>query len=144
MVRLKSAYIVKCESFKKDDAGNVTEISCTYIPESKSGHDTSELKVKGTIHWVNAKDAAIAEVRMYDRLFNVENPAAEEGDFKGYINPQSLEIKKAFIEPHLENTKAGAHFQFMRNGYFCVDSDSEPGALVFNRTVTLKDSFKVG
>jgi glutaminyl-tRNA synthetase len=144
MVRVKSAYIVKCESFKKDDAGNVTEIMCTYIPESKSGHDTSELKVKGTIHWVNAKDAATAEVRMYDRWFNVENPAVEEGDFKEYINPKSLEIKKAFIEPHLEKTKAGTHFQFMRNGYFCVDPDSEPDALVFNRTVTLKDSFKVG
>jgi glutaminyl-tRNA synthetase len=144
MVRLKSAYIVKCESFKKDDAGNVTEISCTYIPESKSGHDTSELKVKGTIHWVNAKDAATAEVRMYDRLFKVENPAAEEGNFKSYINPQSLEIKKTFIEPHLENTEAGTHFQFMRNGYFCVDTESKPGALIFNRTVTLKDSFKVG
>jgi glutaminyl-tRNA synthetase len=144
MVRLKSAYIVKCESFKKDDAGNVTEISCTYIPESKSGHDTSELKVKGTIHWVNAKDAATAEVRMYDRLFNVENPAAEESDFKEYINPQSLEIKNAFIEPHLENAEAGTHFQFMRNGYFCVDPDSKPGCFIFNRTVTLKDSFKMG
>ena len=74
----------------------------------------------------------------------MENPAAEEGDFKSYINPQSLEIKKAFIEPHLENTEAGTHFQFMRNGYFCVDPDSKPGALIFNRTVTLKDSFKVG
>lgn len=144
MARLKSAYIVKCESYKKDDAGNIMEIHCTCIPESKSGHDTSGLKVKGTIHWVNVKDAATAEIRLYDRLFKVENPAAEEGDFKEYINPHSLEIKNAFIEPHLENAKPGAHFQFMRNGYFCVDTDSKPGAVVFNRTVTLKDSFKVG
>ena len=143
MVRLKSAYIVRCESFKKDESGNVIEIHCTYLPESKSGHDTSELKVKGTIHWVNAKDAATAEVKLYDRLFNVENPAAEEGDFKEFINPDSLQIiKNAFIEPHLKNAEPGTHFQFMRNGYFCVDKDSKPGAVVFNRTVTLKDSFK--
>ncbi|MEO5650008.1 MAG: glutamine--tRNA ligase/YqeY domain fusion protein [Ginsengibacter sp.] len=143
MVRLKSAYIVKCESFKKDDAGNVIEIHGTYIPESKSGHDSSELKVKGTIHWVNAKDAATAEVRLYDRLFTAENPAAEESDFKEYINPHSLEIRKVFIESSLVEAQPGAHFQFIRNGYFCVDTDSKPGALVFNRTVTLKDSFKV-
>jgi glutaminyl-tRNA synthetase len=143
MVRLKSAYIIKCESFKKDEAGNVTEIHCSYLPESKSGHDTSELKVKGTIHWVNAKDAATAEVRMYDRLFKVEDPATEEGDFKDFINPDSLRIiKNVFIEPHLQDTKPGIHFQFMRNGYFCVDKDSKPGDVVFNRTVTLKDSFK--
>jgi len=143
MVRLKSAYIIKCESFKKDDAGNVTEIHCSYLPESKSGHDTSELKVKGTIHWVNAKDAATAEVRMYDRLFKVEDPATEEGDFKDFINPDSLRIiKNVFIEPRLQDAKPGTHFQFMRNGYFCVDKDSKPGAVIFNRTVTLKDSFK--
>lgn len=143
MVRLKSAYIVKCEDFKKDEAGNVTEIHCSYLPESRSGRDTSELKVKGTIHWVNAKEAATAEIRMYNHLFNVENPAAEEGDFKNFINPASLvTIKNAFIEPHLQNALPGSHFQFMRNGYFCVDKDSKPGALVFNRTVTLKDSFK--
>ena len=143
MVRLKSAYIIKCESFKKDDAGHVTEIHCSYLPESKSGHDTSELKVKGTIHWVNAKDAATAEVRMYDRLFKVEDPATEEGDFKDFINPDSLRIiKNVFIEPRLQDAKPGTHFQFMRNGYFCVDKDSKPGAVIFNRTVTLKDSFK--
>ncbi|HET7117919.1 MAG TPA: glutamine--tRNA ligase/YqeY domain fusion protein [Hanamia sp.] len=143
MVRLKSAYIIKCESFKKDDAGNVTEIHCSYLPESKSHHDTSHLKVKGTIHWVNARDAATAEVRLYERLFKVENPSAEEGDFKEYINPDSLHIiKNAFIEPHIQHAKTGAHFQFMRNGYFCIDKDSKPGALVFNRTVTLKEGFK--
>ncbi len=143
MVRLKSAYIIKCESFKKDDSGNVTEIHCTYLPESKSGHDHSQLKVKGTIHWLNARDAARAEVRLYNPLFKVENPAAEEGDFKDFINPDSLQVlKHSFIEPALQEAENGQHFQFLRNGYFCVDPDSKPGAMVFNRTVTLKDSFK--
>jgi len=143
MVRLKSAYIIRCENFKMDESGKVTEIHCTYLPESKSGHDTSDLKVKGTIHWVNAKDAGKAEVRLYDRLFKVENPAMEEGDFKDFINPESLQIiKNAFIEPHLQNAEPGAHFQFIRNGYFCVDKESKPGSVVFNRTVTLKESFK--
>jgi glutaminyl-tRNA synthetase len=143
MVRLKSAYIIKCESFKKDEAGNVTEIHATYLPESKSGHDMSHLKVKGTIHWVNAKEAATAEVRLYDRLFKVENPAAEEGNFKEYVNPDSLKtITNAFIEPNIQHAETGAHFQFVRNGYFCIDKDSKPGHLVFNRTVTLKEGFK--
>ncbi|MGN6193669.1 MAG: glutamine--tRNA ligase/YqeY domain fusion protein [Ginsengibacter sp.] len=143
IVRLKSAYIIKCESFKKDEAGNVTEIHATYLPESKSGHDMSHLKVKGTIHWVNAKKAATAEVRLYDRLFKVENPAAEEGDFKEYVNPDSLKtITNAFIEPNIQHAETGAHFQFVRNGYFCIDKDSKPGHLVFNRTVTLKEGFK--
>ncbi|MEO8854562.1 MAG: glutamine--tRNA ligase/YqeY domain fusion protein [Ginsengibacter sp.] len=143
MVRLKSAYIIQCQSFKKDDAGNVSEIHATYLPESKSGHDMSHLKVKGTIHWVNARDAATAEVRLYERLFTVENPAGEEGDFKQFINPQSLHIiKNAFIEPHLQHSETGSHFQFVRNGYFCIDKDSKPGNLVFNRTVTLKEGFK--
>ena len=142
MVRLKSAYIIKCESFKRDENGNVSEIHCTYIPESKSGHDTSELKVKGTIHWLNARDAISAEVRMYDPLFTVENPAAEE-DFKKVINPDSLQIKKSFVEPQLANTKPGDHFQFMRNGYFTVDLDSTSDLPVFNRTVSLKEGFKV-
>jgi glutaminyl-tRNA synthetase len=145
MVRLKSAYIIKCESFVKDADGEISEVHATYLPESKSGQDTSELKVKGTIHWLNARDAVNAEVRLYDRLFKTENPAMEERDFKDYINPHSLEIlKNAFVEPHLQNAGAGTHFQFMRNGYFCVDKDSKPGAVVFNRTVTLKDSFKKG
>ncbi len=143
MVRLKSAYIIKCESFKKDEAGNVTEIHCTHVPESKSGSDTSGLKVKGTIHWVSAKHAATAEVRLYERLFKVENPSIEEGDFKEYINPESLRIiNKAFIEPFLKNAGPGNNFQFIRNGYFCVDKDSTTDALVFNRTVSLKESFK--
>lgn len=143
MVRLKSAYIIRCENFKKDESGKVTEIHCTYLPESKSGHDMSDLKVKGTIHWVNAKDADRAELRLYNHLFKVENPAMEEGDFKDFINPDSLQIiKNAFIEPHLRNAEPGAHFQFIRNGYFCVDKESKPGSVVFNRTVTLKESFK--
>lgn len=144
MVRLKSAYIIKCESFRKDEHGNITEVHCTYLPESKSGHDTSELKVKGTIHWIDANTALEAEVRLYERLFKSENPAAEEGDFKGHLNPDSLQIKNAFIEPALADAQPGAHFQFMRNGYFCTDINSTPEALIFNRTVSLKDSFKVG
>ena len=143
LVRLKSAYIVRCESFIKNEEGNVTEIHCTYIPESRSHNDTSNLKVKGTIHWLDARNAATAEVRLYQRLFKVENPAAEEGDFKSYINPDSLQvIPKVFIEPHIQHSETGAHFQFIRNGYFCIDKDSKPGALVFNRTVTLKEGFK--
>ncbi len=143
MVRLKSAYIIRCDSTVKDNEGNVTEIHCTYFPESKSGHDISHLKVKGTIHWLSVPHAARAEVRLYDHLFTVDNPAMEEDDFTKFINPDSLEVlPAAFIEPHLQNAEAGARFQFIRNGYFCVDEDSKPGNLVFNRTVTLKDSFK--
>ena len=144
MVRLKSAYIVRCDSFIKDEAGIITEIHCSYLPESRSGHDMSHLKVKGTIHWLNAHDAVKAEVRLYDRLFKIEDPAAVEGDFKEYINPDSLHIiHDALIEPSIKDSKVGAHFQFMRNGYFCVDKNSRPGAPVFNRTVTLKEGFKV-
>ncbi len=143
MVRLKSAYIIRCDSFIKDDNGNVTEIHGTCIPESKSGNDTSGINVKGTIHWLSVQHAAKAEVRLYERLFTVENPAAEEGDFKRFINPNSLEIiREAYIEPQLQNAEPGKSYQFIRNGYFCVDQDSKPGALVINRTVTLKDSFK--
>ncbi len=142
MVRLKNAYIVKCESFLKDDDGNITKIHCTYIPESKSGHDTSGFHVKGTIHWVSADHAATAEVRLYDRLFKVENPSSEEGDFKEYINPNSLHIiKKAYIEPSLTKASINQPYQFIRKGYFCLDKDSIPENLVFNRTVTLKDAW---
>lgn len=140
MVRLKSAYIIKCESFEKDEAGNVTKIHATYIPESRSGQDESGIKVKGTIHWVDANNAATAEVRLYDRLFTVENPAAEE-NFLDYINPDSLEVKDIYIEAGLKNVKPGDHFQFVRKGYFCADKDSGEKP-VFNRTVTLKDSFR--
>lgn len=142
MVRLKGAYIVKCEGFKKDDAGNITEIHCTYIPESKSGSDTSGIHVKGTIHWVNVATAKTAEVRLYDRLFKVEDPSSEEGDFKDYINENSLEVlPNVYIEPALANAKEGEHFQFLRKGYFCVDKESTPDKLIFNRTVGLKDTW---
>lgn len=142
MVRLKSAYIVKCDNFDKDSNGNINTIYCTYFPESKSGHDSSGIAVKGTIHWVSAAHAKTAEVRMYDRLFKVENPANEEGDFKDYINPNSLEIiKEAYIEPSLVDATIDDRFQFIRKGYFCLDKDSTADKLVFNRTVTLKDAW---
>ena len=142
MVWLKGAYIVKCEGFKKDDAGNVTEVHCSYLPESKSGNDTSGLTVKGTIHWVSAAHAKTAEVRMYDRLFRVEDPSSEDGDFKDYINPDSMHIlPAAYIEPALAAAQPGDRVQFMRKGYFCVDTESAPGKLIFNRTATLKDAW---
>jgi glutaminyl-tRNA synthetase len=142
MVRLKSAYIVKCESFTKDDNGNITAIHCTYIPESKSGNDTSGISVKGTIHWVSAAHAVNAAVRLYDRLFKAENPAAEEGDFKENINPGSLQIiNNAFIEPSLAHATLQLRYQFLRKGYFCLDKDSTKEKIVFNRTVTLKDAW---
>lgn len=140
MARLKFAYIVKCEDFKKDEAGNITEIYCTYIPESKSGQDTSGIHVKGTMHWVSVPHAKTAEVRLYDRLFKVENPAMEEGDFKDYINADSMQvIPHVYIEPALTEAKPGDRFQFLRKGYFCTDTDSTPEKLIFNRTVQLKD-----
>lgn len=142
MVRLKGAYIIQCEDFVKDENGNVKEIHCTYIPESKSGHDTSGIHVKGTIHWVNIATAKTAEVRLYDRLFKVEDPSNEEGDFKDYVNENSLAIlPKVYIEPSLVHAAVGTHFQFLRKGYFCVDKNSTPEHLVFNRTVTLKDTW---
>lgn len=142
MVRLKSAYIVKCDSFVKDDAGNVTEIHCTYIPESKSGNDTSGINVKGTIHWVSVPHAKTAEVRLYDRLFQVENPSNEDGDFKDYLNPNSLHIiPNAYIEADLADAIPGKGYQFIRKGYFSLDKHSMTDKLVFNRTVTLKDGW---
>jgi glutaminyl-tRNA synthetase len=141
MVRLKHAYIIRCESFKKDENG-ITEIHCTYIPESKSGHDTSGINVKGTIHWVSAAHAVNCEVRMYDRLFSHENPAGEEGDFKQFINADSLKvIPSAIAEPFLASAKLEDKFQFIRKGYFCLDKDSSDGKLIFNQTVALKDSW---
>lgn len=140
-VRLKHGYIVTCHDFKKDEAGNVTEIHCEYVPNSKSGEDTSGMKVKGTIHWVSVPHAKEAEVRLYDRLFQLENPAAEE-DFKASINPDSLQIiDKAYIEPDLTNAEPGKGYQFIRLGYFALDTKSTPEKLVFNRTVTLRDSW---
>ncbi|TCD29552.1 glutamine--tRNA ligase/YqeY domain fusion protein [Pedobacter psychrodurus] len=143
MVRLKFAYIVKCEDFVKDENGNVTEIRCTYIPESKSGNDTSGINVKGTIHWVSAPHAKTAEIRLYDRLFTSETPDAEEGDFKDYLNPESLTVlPHVYIEPALADADLESRYQFIRKGYFCLDRDSNSDKLVFNRTVTLKDTFK--
>jgi glutaminyl-tRNA synthetase len=143
MVRLKHAYIVKCEEFKKDENGRITEVQCTYIPESKSGEDTSGVNVKGTIHWVSAAHAKTAEVRLYDRLFTVESPDSEEGDFKEYLNPESIEVlKQVYIEPYLNDAVQGVGYQFIRKGYFCVDRDSKSGQLVFNRTVSLKEAWK--
>ncbi|HEY4327420.1 MAG TPA: glutamine--tRNA ligase/YqeY domain fusion protein [Mucilaginibacter sp.] len=143
MARLKSAYIVKCDSFTKDSEGNVTEIHCTYIPESKSGNDTSGINVKGTIHWVSVPHAKTAEVRLYDRLFQVEDPSNEDGDFKEYLNPNSLQIiSKAYIEPDLADAIPGKGYQFIRKGYFTLDKHSTAEKLVFNRTVTLKDGWK--
>jgi glutaminyl-tRNA synthetase len=142
MVRLKNAYIVKCDDFKKDAEGNVTEIHCTYIPESKSGEDTSEIHVKGTIHWVSTAHAKTAEIRIYDRLFSVESPDSEEGDFKDYLNPDSIKvIKQAYIEPYLANADLDSRYQFIRKGYYCLDRDSTPEHLVFNQTVGLKDAW---
>ena len=142
-VRLKNAYIVHCIGFNKNEEGKVTEVLCEYIPESKSGQDTSGINVKGTMHWVSAAHALDAEVRLYDRLFNAENPLDEEGDFKSNLNPTSLEIiPQAKIEPALKDAKLGEHFQFIRKGYFCLDSKlSSSEKLVFNRTVTLKDTW---
>lgn len=142
MVRLKHAYIIQCDSFIKDETGRVSEIHCTYIPESRSGSDSSGINVKGTIHWVSAKGAKTAEIRLYDRLFRVEDPSNEEGDFKEYINPDSLSvISNAIIEPDLINAVPGRGYQFIRKGYFTLDTDSVPGKPVFNRTVTLKDAW---
>ncbi|MCB0716199.1 MAG: glutamine--tRNA ligase/YqeY domain fusion protein [Chitinophagaceae bacterium] len=141
MVRLKSAYIIQCDEVIKDEQGNITELHCSYIPESKSGADTSGIKVKGTIHWVNAKDAVPIEVREYDRLFKVENPAAESGDFTSFINPDSLKIVEGMAEPSINQASGKEHFQFIRKGYYCLDKDATKEKLIFNRSVTLKDSW---
>lgn len=142
-VRLKSAYFVKCESFVKDAEGKVTEIHCTYDPESRGGETPDGRKVKGTIQWVSAAHAVDAEVRLFDNLFTLENPAAvpEGKDWRDFLNPNSLVVKQAKLEPMLANAKLEDRFQFMRLGYFCLDKDSAPGKLVFNRTVELKDSW---
>lgn len=142
MVRLKSAYIIKCEEVVKDATGKISEIRCTYFPESKSGSDTSGINVKGTLHWVSVAHAVTAELRLYDRLFQVEDVANAEGDFKTHINPSSLQvISQAFAEPALQDHYDGDRYQFIRKGYFSIDRDSKPGHLVFNRTVTLKDAW---
>ncbi|NCI50299.1 glutamine--tRNA ligase/YqeY domain fusion protein [Sediminibacterium roseum] len=143
MVRLKSAYIIKCDEVIKDADGNITELHCSYIPESKSGSDTSGINVKGTLHWVSIAHAVTAEVRLYDRLFKVEDVANAEGDFKDHINENSLEIiPNAYAEPALLNDTINDRYQFIRKGYFSMDKESTKEKLVFNRTVTLKDGWK--
>ncbi|MBZ9787022.1 glutamine--tRNA ligase/YqeY domain fusion protein [Psychroflexus sp. CAK57W] len=144
-VRLKNAYIIKAEDVVKDENGKVLEVHCTYDAESKSGSGTeaSKRKVKGTLHWVSVPHAVEAEVRLYNRLFSVEDPTADkEKDFLDFVNPQSLEVSKAYVEPYLKSAKTEDKFQFQRIGYFCVDRDSTEDNLVFNRTVTLRDNWK--
>ncbi|MDI9862022.1 glutamine--tRNA ligase/YqeY domain fusion protein [Flectobacillus roseus] len=142
MVRLKGAYIVKCEDFVKDEFGNITEIHCTYIPESRSGSDTSGIHVKGTIHWVSAQHAVPAEVRVYDRLLILEDASQVGDDFKKFINPDSLTIlDHVLVEPSLKEAVLGKNYQFIRKGYYCLDKDSTGDKLVFNRTVGLKDAW---
>lgn len=142
MVRLKSAYIIKCEEVVKDEAGHVTELRCTYIPESKSGSDTSGINVKGTLHWVSVRHAITAEVRLYDRLFKVEDPTDEEGDFKEYLNSDSLQVlPTVYAEPSMKDAVLSDRYQFIRKGYFVLDKDSTSVQLVFNKTVGLKDAW---
>ena len=143
-VRLKNGYIIKGESVIKDASGNITEIICTYDPESKSGSGTeaSMRKVKGTLHWVSEPHALAAEVRLYDRLFQVSAPDQDkEVDFKSHVNTSSLSVIKAYVEPSLKTAKAFENFQFQRLGYFVVDADSDNNKLVFNKTVGLRDTW---
>ena len=143
-VRLMNAYFVKCESFVKDEAGNVTEVHCTYDPQTRSGSGFTGRKVKGTIHWVSAEHAVPAEVRLYENIVDEEKGKLNE-DGSLNLNPNSLTIlKNCYVEPSLKETKAYDSFQFVRNGYFCVDAkDSSKEHLVFNRIVSLKSSFKI-
>ncbi|MEZ4684927.1 MAG: glutamine--tRNA ligase/YqeY domain fusion protein [Bacteroidia bacterium] len=141
-VRLKGAYIITCDDYIKDAEGNVTELHCRYYPDSKSGSDTSGIKAKGVLHFVSAAHAVPAEVRLYDRLFSDPEPEGHEGKtYIDFLNPESLVTIEALVEPSLKDVEPGTRLQFMRKGYFCVDPDSKPGALVFNRTVTLKDAW---
>ena len=141
-VRLKGAYIVLCTGCKKDADGNVVEVYCDYLPDTKSGMPGSNRKVKSTINWVEVNSCVNAEVRLYDRLFNEENPASYEGDFHDLLNPESLKVvNNCKVEAWLKNVKPLDKFQFQKVGYFCVDKDSTPEHIVFNRTVSLKDNW---
>ena len=140
-VRLKSAYIVTCENFEKDAAGNITTVYASYNPQSKSGQDTSGIHVKGTLHWVSAKHAVPVLLNEYDRLFNVEDLSSADGDFKDDINPTSLNILNAYAEPALASDPLDVRFQFLRKGYFYQDTKSAKDKLIFNRTVGLKDAW---
>lgn len=143
-VRLKYAYIIKCEKVIKDEqSGEITEIHCSYDPESKSGGATAGRKVKGTLHWVPAAQAKTAEVRLYDHLFT-DDTASDVGSEEGQnaLNPNSLVVlRQVMMEPDLASAPVGSRYQFLRQGYFCVDSDSRTGSLVFNRIVSLRDSW---
>ena len=139
-MRLKYGYIIKCEELVKDDAGNVTELRCTVDVDSKSGGPTANRKVKGTIHWVSAPQAIDAEVRLYDRLFTVPEPDAG-GDFKSFINSNSLEVANAKCEPALADARPEERYQFERLGYFTLDPNSTAEKQVWNRTVTLRDTW---
>lgn len=140
-VRLKNAYIVKCTGCKKDEAGNIEEIYCEYDPESKSGMPGADRKVKGTLHWLSAKHCLPAEVRIYDKLFSIENPAADERDFRELLNPDSKRVVNGYVESYAVHPGLTRYLQFQRIGYFTFDDDSTPEHLIFNRTVGLKDSF---
>jgi glutaminyl-tRNA synthetase len=141
-VRLRYACIIRCERVVKDEHGQVIELRCTWDPDSRGGHAKDGRKVRGTLHWVSEKHAASAEIRLYDRLFTAERPGEQGDDFVSHINPRSCEtLAGARVEPALASASAGDRFQFERVGYFCVDRDSKPGALVFNRTIGLRDSW---
>ncbi|HXB95615.1 MAG TPA: glutamine--tRNA ligase/YqeY domain fusion protein [Puia sp.] len=141
-VRLKSAYIIQCDEVVKDADGKISELHCSYLPESKSGGTQSNIKVSATIHWVSIPHAITAEVKLYDRLFRVEDPASEEGDFKAYVNPDSLQVlPAAYAEPALRQAKFNEHYQFLRKGYFYLDKESSEERMVFNRTATLRDNW---
>ncbi len=139
-VRLKGAYFVRCTGYETDDEGNVTCLHCTYDPETKGGNAPDGRKVKGTLHWVSAADCVRAQVRLYDRLFNVEDPG---DDYEAHFNPESLVVlEDCVLEGSLRGIQAGDTFQFMRQGYFCADKDSTPEHVILNRTVALNSSWK--
>ena len=141
-VRLKNAYIVMCTGCTKDENGNIIEIQAEYDPQSKSGMEGANRKVKGTLHWVSADHCQKAQVRVYDRLFNVENPSADERDFRELLNPNSLQtIDNCYVENYAAERKPGEYLQFQRIGYFMADADGAPGHLVYNKTVGLKDTW---
>jgi glutaminyl-tRNA synthetase len=142
-VRLRYAYFITCKSVGKDDSGNIVELRCSYDPATRGGNSLDGRSPKATLHWVSASHAVAAEVRLYDRLFNQERPAeGEDADFARSLNPNSLEIlTDSQVEPSLQSARTGDRFQFERQGYFCVDPDSQDGRLVFNRTVTLRDTW---
>ena len=141
-VRLKSAYIIQCDEVIKDAAGHITELRCSYLPESKSGGTQANIKVQATIHWVSIPHAVTVEVKLYDRLFRVEDPASEEGDFQEYLNPDSLQaIPAAYAEATLRQARFNEYYQFLRKGYFYLDKDSSEEKMVFNRTTTLRDNW---